>query len=72
MKVIDEYIKLGDYPSEATKTGDYLWVLQPRDTDIRLVHEYNGIMHLVGYVREEPGRIIFTMPDGEEKEITFG
>ena len=69
LKVIDEYIKLNDYPDKASKTKEYLWVMSPQNADIRLVHEYNGNMHLIGYIREETSRIIITMPNGEEKEI---
>ena len=36
-----------------------------------MVHDIDGDMYLIGYIREDEGMIVFTNPEGEEYTITF-
>lgn len=72
LEVTGDYIKLGDYPSGYSCDKGNLWIKKAQNSKgMRMVHEYQGNNHLVGYIREKENVIIFTTPENEEFTITF-
>ena len=49
-----------------------IWIKKAVDErGVRMVHDTEEGMHLIGYIREEESKIIFTNPDDDEFTITF-
>lgn len=72
LEVTGDYIKLGDYPSGYSCDKGNLWIKKAQNSKgLRMVHEYQGSNHLVGYIREKGNVITFTTPENEEFTITF-
>lgn len=72
LEVGDEYIKLRDYPSGFRFDKGNIWIKKPIDKrGYRMAHDIQSDYFLIGYIREEESRIVFTKPDGEEYIITL-
>ena len=72
LEVNDEYIKLGDYSEGFSFDEGNIWIKKAVDErGVRMVHDTEEGMHLIGYIREEESKIIFTNPDDDEFTITF-
>lgn len=69
--VIDEYIKLGDYPASFTKNKGWLSVSFLGKNHLKIVHIDNGREHLIGTLKKDSKQIVFITPQNEEKVITF-
>jgi len=73
LEVSDEYIKLGDYPAGFDDDNGSVWIKRPRIgmEGYRMVHECRGETYMIGFLREEKNKIIYTNPQGEVYTITF-
>ncbi len=73
LEVTGDYIKLGDYPDGYDESKGALWIKKPLKgtEDFRMVHDIDGTIHLIGYIREDDDEIIFTNPDGKSFIITM-
>ena len=73
LEVTGDYIKLGDYPEGYTCRDGNVWIKKPLyGSDFRIVHDLDVDYYLVGTIREEKDKIVFTNPDEKEFTITFG
>ena len=72
LEVTGEYIKLGDYLDGFSCDEGNVWVKKPvNEKGYRMIHDINGDSHLIGYLREEEDKIVYTTPDDMEFKITF-
>lgn len=72
LEVSDEYIKLGNYADGFSSDDGNVWIKKPIDErGLRMVHNKGNDMNLIGYIREEEKKIVFTNPDDEIFTITF-
>lgn len=72
LELSGEYIKLGDYPKGFSSEEGVLWIKKPIDKrGLQIVHNNEGEMYLIGYIREENELMVFTNPDNEEYTISF-
>ena len=72
LEVTGDYIKLGDYQEGFTNVEGNVWIKKPvNKKGYRMVHDIDGRLYLIGYLREKKGVISFTNPDNEEFTITF-
>lgn len=72
LQVGNEYIKLGNYPRGIDPDAGSIWLMGFNSIGKEIVHDTGDVKHLVGYIRDEKKRIVFTTPDKNEKYITFG
>jgi hypothetical protein len=72
LEVTGDYIKLGDYPAGFSSERGNIWIKKAQNTKgLRMVHEYMGSNHLIGYIREMDDVITYTNPEGKIFTITF-
>ena len=72
LELNNEYIKLGDYSEGFGFDNGNVWIKKPIDErGYRMVHENETGNHLIGYIRENESKIVFTNPDDEEYTITY-
>lgn len=72
LEVSDEYVKLGNYAEGFSSDDGNVWIKKPVDErGLRMVHNIGNDMYLIGYIREEEKKIVFTNPDDEIFTITF-
>ena len=72
LEVTGDYIKLGEYPAGFSADRGNVWIKKAQNTKgLRMVHEYMGSYHLIGYIREIDDVITYTNPEGKEFTITF-
>lgn len=72
LEVNGGYIKLGDYPKDFSHDDGNIWIKKPIiGKGYRMVHDNQVNSHLIGYIREETNKIVYTNPDDEEYTINF-
>lgn len=72
LEINDGYIKLGDYPKGFSHDDGNIWIKKPIiDKGYRMVHDIQVNSHLIGYIREETNKIVYTNPENEEYTINF-
>lgn len=72
LEVGDEFIKLGDIPEGFGPDEGSIWIKRAKDErGARIVHDTDDDMYLIGYIREDDDRIVFTNPDNQEFLINF-
>lgn len=72
LEVTGDYIKLGDYPKGFSSEEGNIWIKKAvNEKGIRMVHDTDEDLHLIGYIREEESKIVFTNPDDKVFTITF-
>lgn len=72
LQVGNEYIKLGNYPIDIDPDEGSIWLMGFNVIGKEIVHDTGIRKHLIGYIRDEKNRIVFTTPNKDEKYITFG
>lgn len=69
--VIDEFIKLGDYPSKSyAKNGWISFRFVDRKT-LSIAHICKGRKHIIGSITEEENKLVFVTPESAEYVINF-
>ncbi len=72
LEVTGDYIKLGDYPKGFSYENGSVWIKKARDSKGQpIVHDISSDSHLIGYIREEDDKIVYTNSDDEVYTITF-
>ena len=72
LEVTGDYIKLGDYPKGFNDKQGSVWIKKPINSKgYRIVHDIEKDYFLIGYIREEGNKILYTNKDNQEFSITF-
>lgn len=72
LEVIGDYIKLGDYPDGFSSDEGNVWIKKAVDErGLRMVHNIDEEMYLIGYIREEGSKIVYTNSDDRVFTIAF-
>ena len=72
LEVLDEYIKLSEYPQGYAPDLGNIWIKKSVDKrGLRMVHEINGNSFLIGYIKEKDDLITYTNPEGKVFTITM-
>ena len=72
LEVIDEYIKLSEYPQGYAPDQGNIWIKKSVDKrGVRMVHEISGNSFLIGYIKEKDDLITYTNPEGKVFTITM-
>ena len=72
LEVTGDYIKLGDYPKGFNDKQGNIWIKKPiNNKGFRIVHDIEKDYFLIGYIKEEGNKILYTNKDNQEFSITF-